>query len=191
MMATALKCTPSANNDQGLLKSVSEVKVKNLVLSFLVGFSLLAGVNSYAGEVTAINLDVKSEVNFSAIAIYKTTKNSFFCTEISTADGELRRVPKRKEVTLDVEKTGQNSHLVQAPLEKGDNCESALENLQLLVDVPNFDKLNRSVGIKESDTNQDSVQNIVLDNGGWYPGKNTILIGPNGMASVELSIALP
>lgn len=138
-----------------------------------------------------LNVKTTEGMTLSATATYLSSSSSFFCTHFGEG---FERVPKSFDKNIQIIKNGNSSKIVVAE-NLNDSCQSELKGLNIKVSHPNINEENAVLGFADSQQNL-PLQRIVYVKyaspyGDFYaPQKNQrdILVGPSGVADVEISL---
>ncbi len=156
-----------------------------LLLTCLASFSAMADMS--------IEIKASEDFKISSYGLYRSTVKSQQCTDLIFT-GKLIRELKIQERHMSV-KTADLFSQVDARENLKDRCKSELFTLIVKANHPKIVEAFRELTVVSSGVNlDDKVQRIVYkkvrtEHGLYYATQiNSILVGPNGLARVEISI---
>lgn len=155
----------------------------------IVALTLLASFSAYADLV--LNIKIAADMKLTTVGVYASTSNGFFCSHLN---GDLERVPKTFDRDIAINSSGASNQIIIAE-NLNDRCRSELKGVAIKVNHPkNTDQVR--LELVSSKINQDqNDQKIIFvkfpspygDVYAPYGENRNILVGPNGIAQVDIS----
>lgn len=152
----------------------------------LILFSQMAN----AGEFITLNLDVKSDLIVNVGAQYKAQRDVFFCKSITTSDGEIRTVPKLKQMVIG-ESSTVGKYKVEVRQALNDTCDYELAGLSVTVSNQSL-SFRQSFGVRSRETAPVGTQRVLIGPSAKYnhyvSNAYDITVGPSEEASISFEV---
>lgn len=154
----------------------------------LILFSQLAN----AGEAIQLNFDVKNDMNVKVTGVYQAQKDSFFCKKVTTSDGEIRRIPKTKEI-IAAQSSTIGKYTVEVIQVLDDSCDFQLVGLGVTISNKAL-AFQKAFGVTPQEADPVGTQKILVGPKKYgdetYYTTNTydLKIGPSEKASFSIEV---